>query len=66
MSMVSVYQYIVTLKNDNIVDKVSPAVAEGTPTVARGTPTVDEGTPTVTGATPTVVDEGRSIPIVHC
>ena len=65
MSMVSVYQYIVTL-NDNIVDKVSPAVAEGTPTLAGSTPTVARGTPTVAGATPTVVDEGRSIPIVHC
>ena len=38
MSMVSVYQYIVTL-NDNIVDKVSPAVAEGIPTVAGSTST---------------------------
>ena len=35
MSMVSVYQYIVTL-NDNIVDRVSPAVAEGTPTAVAG------------------------------
>ena len=50
--MILVHQVIYTY-SDNIVDKVSPAVAGDTPTVAGGTPTVSGNTPTVAEGTST-------------